>query len=264
MSQNKILPLGDRMKTYYEDRTRIHLPRRTYTLIRIDGKAFHTYTKGLAKPFDDGLIEDMNATTRFLCTEIQGAVLGYVQSDEISILIADFNDFSTQMWFDGNLQKMASIAASLATAKFNQLRSMRAMNESKIFLEADDFKKIRLATFDARAFQIPEKEEVINYFIWRQRDAIKNSIQSVAQAHFSQKQLNKVNTDEMKVMLREKGIAWEDFTYREQRGGIVMKVKAEITEGTTTYTRNKWRSVETPVISEDRTFLGDIIPSNGR
>jgi tRNA(His) 5'-end guanylyltransferase len=264
MSQNKTLPLGDRMKTYYEDRTRIHLPRRTYTLIRIDGKAFHTYTKGLEKPFDDGLIEDMNATTRYLCTEIQGAVLGYVQSDEISILIADFQDFSTQMWFDGNLQKMASIAASLATAKFNQLRSIRAMNESKIFLEADDFKKIRLATFDARAFQIPEKEEVINYFIWRQRDAIKNSIQSVAQAHFSQKQLNKVNTDEMKVMLREKGIAWEDFTYREQRGGIVMKVKAEITEGTTTYTRNKWRSVETPVISEDRTFLGDIIPSNGR
>jgi tRNA(His) 5'-end guanylyltransferase len=264
MSQNKILPLGDRMKTYYEDRTRIHLPRRTYTLIRIDGKAFHTYTKGLVKPFDDGLIEDMNATTRYLCTEIQGAVLGYVQSDEISILIADFKDFSTQMWFDGNLQKMASIAASLATAKFNQLRSMRAMNESKIFLEADDFKKIRLATFDARAFQIPEKEEVINYFIWRQRDAIKNSIQSVAQANFSQRELNKVNTDEMKHMLANKGILWEDFTYREQRGGIVMKVAIEITEGDTTSTRNKWRSIETPVISEDRKFLGNIIPSNGR
>jgi tRNA(His) 5'-end guanylyltransferase len=261
---NKTLDLGTRMKTYYEDRTRIHLPRRTYTLIRIDGKAFHTYTKGLEKPFDDGLIEDMNETTAYLCKSIQGAKIGYVQSDEISILLTDFDDITTHAWFDGNLQKMASIAASLATAKFNQLRSIRAMNESKIFLEADDFKKIRLATFDARAFQIPEKEEVINYFIWRQRDAIKNSIQSVAQAHFSQKQLNKVNTDEMKGMLREKDIAWEDFTYREQRGGIVMKVKVEITEGTTTYTRNKWRSVETPVISEDRTFLGDIIPSNGR
>lgn len=264
MSQNKTIPLGDRMKTYYEDRTRLYLPRRTYTLIRIDGKAFHSYTKGLVKPFDDGLIEDMNATTRYLCSEIQGAVLGYVQSDEISILLADFQDFTTQMWFDGNVQKIASIAASLATAKFNQLRSIRAMNESKIFLEADDFKKIRLATFDARTFQIPEKEEVINYFIWRQRDAIKNSIQSVAQAHFSQKQLNKVNTDEMKGLLADKGILWEDFTYREQRGGIVMKVKVEITEGDTTYTRNKWRSVETPVISADRTLLGNIIPSNGR
>jgi tRNA(His) 5'-end guanylyltransferase len=256
------------MKTYYEDRTRIYLPRRTYTLIRIDGKAFHSYTKGLVKPFDEGLIEDMNATTRYLCTEIQGAVLGYVQSDEISILIADFKDFSTQMWFDGNVQKIASISASLATAKFNQLRLVRKQNEvygnTMRYMTIDEIDKHKLATFDARAFQIPEKEEVINYFIWRQRDAIKNSIQSVAQAHFSQKELNKVNTDEMKGMLAGKGILWEDFTYRKQRGGIVMKVTVITSDGNTTYTRNKWQSVETPVISEDRTFIGDIIPTNGR
>ena len=264
MSQNKTLPLGDRMKTYYEDRTRIYLPRRTYTLIRIDGKAFHTYTKGLKKPFDAGLIEDMGATTRYLCTEIQGAVLGYVQSDEISILLADFQDFTTQMWFDGNVQKICSIAASLATAKFNQLRTMRAMTESQIFMEPADIKKIKLATFDARAFQINEKEEIINYFIWRQRDAIKNSIQSVAQTYFSQKQLNKVNTDEMKVMLVKDGHAWEDCTEREQRGGLVAKVAGFKTVGEVTYSRNKWENIPTPVISEDRDYIGTIIPSIGR
>ena len=265
MSQNKTLPLGDRMKTYYEDRTRIYLPRRTYTLIRIDGKAFHTYTKGLKKPFDAGLIADMDATTRYLCTEIQGAVLGYVQSDEISILLADFQDFTTQMWFDGNVQKICSIAASLATAKFNQLRTIRAMNGFVPVIDPEiAIKKIRLATFDARAFQINEKEEIINYFIWRQRDAIKNSIQSVAQTYFSQKQLDKVNTDQMKVMLQETNHAWEDCTEREQRGGLVAKVACEIHERDTIYTRNKWKSIETPVISADRDSIGTIIPSIGR
>ena len=118
--------LGDRMKAFYEDRTRIKLPRRTYTIIRIDGKAFHTYTKGLKRPFDTGLIDDMNWTTEYLCKNIQGVKFGYVQSDEISLVLTDFDTLQTDLWFDGNLQKMASIAASMATARFNQLRMMRA------------------------------------------------------------------------------------------------------------------------------------------
>jgi tRNA(His) guanylyltransferase len=122
--------LGDRMKDFYEDRTRYKLARRTNTIIRIDGKAFHTYTKGLQRPFDQGLMEDMDKTTEYLCQNIQGAKFGYVQSDEISILITDYDDIDTHAWFDGNLQKMASIAASLATAKFNQLRIMRHMEGS--------------------------------------------------------------------------------------------------------------------------------------
>jgi len=107
--------LGDRMKSFYEDRFRLQLPRRTNILIRIDGKAFHTYTKGLNRPYDTDLMDDMNETTKFLCENIQGAKMGYVQSDEISILITDYDDIDTQGWFDYNLQKMCSISASLAT-----------------------------------------------------------------------------------------------------------------------------------------------------
>jgi tRNA(His) 5'-end guanylyltransferase len=118
--------LGDRMKEFYEDRTRFKLVRRTNTIIRVDGKAFHTYTKGLKRPFDQGLMDDMDATAEFLCQNIQGAKFAYVQSDEISILITDYDDISTHAWFDGNLQKMSSIAASLATARFNQLRMARS------------------------------------------------------------------------------------------------------------------------------------------
>src|SRR5579859_3516902 len=98
--------LGDRMKSYYEDRTRISLPRRTFTIIRIDGKAFHTYTQGLKRPFDVELIEDMDLTTKFLCENIQGAKFAYVQSDEISIALTDFDKITTDAWFNGNLQKM--------------------------------------------------------------------------------------------------------------------------------------------------------------
>jgi tRNA(His) 5'-end guanylyltransferase len=116
--------LGNRMKENYENRTRISLPRRSYTVIRIDGKAFHTYTKGLNRPFDRRLIEDMNATAAYLCKNIMGAKLAYVQSDEISIVITDFEDISTQAWFDNNLQKMCSVAASMATSEFNRLRLM--------------------------------------------------------------------------------------------------------------------------------------------
>src|SRR6476620_4819651 len=118
--------MGDRFKRY-ESTFKSQLNRRTYTIIRVDGKAFHTYTKGLTRPFDEGLIEDMNATAVYLCENIQGAKLGYVQSDEISILVTDFDRLESQLYFDGEVQKVSSITASLATAKFNEARQYRAM-----------------------------------------------------------------------------------------------------------------------------------------
>ena len=138
--------LGTRMKEFYENRYRIFLPRRTNVLIRIDGKAFHTYTRGLNKPYDDGLMEDMNETTKYLCENIQGAKMGYVQSDEISILITDYDDISTSAWFDNNIQKMCSIAASLATAKFNQLRMARTTwhgSDTAGSLDQDDIENFK-------------------------------------------------------------------------------------------------------------------------
>ena len=118
-------PINIRMKSNYESRSRIFLTRRTPVICRLDGKAFHTWTRGLKKPFDEGLIDDMEATTKFLCENIQGVKLGYCQSDEISLLLTDYETLDTQAWFDYNVQKMTSISASMATAKFNQLRLQR-------------------------------------------------------------------------------------------------------------------------------------------
>jgi tRNA(His) guanylyltransferase len=276
--------IGDRMKSYYEDRTRYKLTRRTNTIIRVDGKAFSNYTKGLERPFDLGLMEDMNKTTEYLCQNIQGAKFGYVQSDEISILITDYDDISTHAWFDGNLQKMASIAASLATAKFNQLRMARACFDDVIKEDApiykDDIQNFKLAMFDARVFQIPYQEEVINYFIWRQQDATRNSISSVAQSLYSHKELNGKKTDEMQEMIFQKGVNWNDYTSREKRGSLIRKVEETYvrttellgasvhTDGTAslralgeTYTRYKWKAdPDTPIFSQEKEYLRILMP----
>jgi tRNA(His) 5'-end guanylyltransferase len=278
--------LGDRMKDFYEDRTRFKLARRTNTIIRIDGKAFHTYTKGLERPFDLGLMEDMNKTTEYLCQNIQGAKFGYVQSDEISILITDYDDISTHAWFDGNLQKMSSIAASLATAKFNQLRMARFARNSGIepkfrdesYIAESEIENFKLAMFDARVFQIPYHEEVFNYFIWRQQDASRNSISSVAQANFSAKELNGKKTSDMQdLLMLEKGINWNDFSPREKRGSLIRKVEKQFVRRDTDwtvsektiaipesaiYTRNVWEAdPETPIFSKDKDYLKELMPN---
>jgi tRNA(His) guanylyltransferase len=265
--------LGTRLKTYYEDRTRIKLPRRTYTIIRIDGKAFHTYTKGMQRPFDDGLIEDMDETTAYLCKNIQGVKFGYVQSDEISLLLTDFDDLTTDMWFDGNLQKMSSIAASMATAKFNQLRMIRGCNNSNgdlinNMLSDNDIENFKLAMFDARVFQIPSSIEVENYFIWRQQDATRNSISSVAQSMYSPKELHGVKTEQMQEMIFQKGTNWNDYSPRKKRGGFVSKVvmvngkpKQENQEiFIEDVVRSKWFTLDCPVFTQDREFLRNKIP----
>jgi tRNA(His) 5'-end guanylyltransferase len=233
--------LGDRMKSAYENRTRFSLPRRSYTIIRIDGKAFHTYTKGLKRPFDDELIEDMDATAAYLCKNISGAKCAYVQSDEISIVVTDFESITTQAWFDNNLQKMVSISASLATAKFNELRFKRGITN--------------LAMFDSRIFQIPQRVEVLNYLKWRQQDATRNSISSVAQSLYSHKQLHGISSDQQQELIFQKGINWNDFSSRKKRGGLIIKqtyMRGDVE-------RSKWEGIDTPIFSKDSEVLS-IIP----
>jgi len=195
--------LGSRMKGYYESRYQTHLPRRTNVIIRIDGKAFHTYTKNLVRPFDTVLIADMIETCKKLCKEIQGCKVGYVQSDEISLLLTDYTKLTTDVWFDGNVQKIVSVSASMATVFFNQLR------------------KNNTACFDSRVFTIPEKEEVANYFVWRTQDAVRNSVQSLAQSVFSAKQLNKKNISQLHEMLYTKGINWNDLQTSQKQGTVL-------------------------------------------
>lgn len=185
--------LGDRMKSSYEDRTRFLLPRRSYTIIRLDGKAFHTYTRGCNKPFDFKLIEAFRGAAKILFDQIQGAQFGYLQSDELSILVTDFVTVDTDAWFDGNIQKIVSISSSILTEAFNRLHGKGK------------------AYFDARVFTIPDEIEVENYFIWRQMDWNRNAIQMLARAHFSHKQCEKKNVAMLKEMLlKEKGVNWED------------------------------------------------------
>ena len=261
--------LGKRMKTFYENRTRWFLPRRTYTIIRIDGKAFHTYTKGLERPFDKDFVDDMNETAKYLCKNIQGAKLAYVQSDEISILVTDFDKLGTDAWFDGNVQKIVSVSASYATAKFNYLRTKRFAEISGFADEVwIDFSKCKLATFDSRTYTIPSATEVGNYFVWRQKDCVRNSISSVAQTYFSTKELFGKTTNEMQEMLfNEKGVNWNKYDPTLKRGRLI--VKEEYNLGTDEKVkRTRWvvATPETFVIKNDMDFvkgsLNNLIPKH--
>ncbi|MCD6066982.1 MAG: hypothetical protein K0S33_1808 [Bacteroidetes bacterium] len=236
--------LGDRMKAFYEDRTRYFIPRRTYTLIRVDGKAFHTYTRGLEKPFDDKLINDMDETAAYLCQNIQGAKFAFVQSDEISILLTDFDDINTSAWFEGNIQKICSVSASLATVRFNQLRPEK------------------VALFDSRVFQIPSKAEVENYFIWRQQDTTRNSIASVAQSLYSHKELSGKSSDEQQELIFQKGINWNDYAPKYKRGRIIEKDPDSYRDEREGAIRSRWVSKEVPIFTKDRAFLSHRILNN--
>ena len=225
--------LGDRMKDYYEGRTKYFLPRRTFTIIRVDGKAFHTYTRGLVRPFDDKLMSDMDETAAFLCKNIQGSKFAFVQSDEISIVMTDFDELQTDAWFDGNIQKIVSVSASLATGRFNELRPGK------------------MANFDARVFTIPSEIEVLNYFIWRQQDTTRNSIQAVAYYLYSQKELHGKHVDQMQEMIFQKGINWNDYAAKYKRGRVIEKQSYD-KDGAV---RTRWVSVDPPIFTQDREFL---------
>ena len=206
--------LGDRMKSY-EAVTKIVLPARSYSVIRVDIRAAHTLMRHAPRPFDYDFMADMDATAAALCTEIQGAVFAYVQSDEISVLVSDFGTPNSQPWFGGEVQKQVSIAAATATAAFNLARADRGMAS-------------RYATFDARVFTLPDAVEVANCFIWRQRDAIRNSIAMAAQAKFSHRRLHGINTGRMQdMLLAEHGIDWNDYPDGAKRGRVVMKASGE-------------------------------------
>ena len=229
--------LGTRMKTFYEQIPKTKLMRRTPVIIRIDGKAFHTFTRGFQKPFDEVLIKTMQETTKYLCENIQGCVLGYTQSDEISLVLVDYQRFETSAWFDYEIQKMCSIAASMATMAFNKFfennvddyRFSKWDGVSKYEEGTEEYIKTLLkavekgAMFDARVFNIP-KEEVTNCIYWRQLDASRNSIQMVGQANFSHKELqNKSCNDIQDMLMTQKNINWNDFPTYQKRGTCVIK-----------------------------------------
>ena len=230
--------LGKRMKEFYEGIPKTKLMRRCPVMLRIDGKAFHTFTRGFKKPFDEVLIKTMQETTQYLCENIQGCVLGYTQSDEITLVLIDYQKFETSAWFDYEVQKIVSIAASMATMAFNKFFITNARDfidktyetrDAKLITDNDDYMTTlqeavyKGAMFDCRAFNIP-KEEVTNCVYWRQLDASRNSIQMVGQANFSHKELHKKTCNNIQDMLMEqKSINWNDFPTYQKRGSCVIK-----------------------------------------
>ena len=219
--------LGTRMKTYYEQVPKYRLMRRTPVAIRIDGKAFHTFTRGFQKPFDQVLGNSMVRTMEYLCQNIQGCIFGYTQSDEITLILQDYRKLNTDAWFDYEVQKMCSIAASMATMAFNRFfrEEFFAHTTNDNWSEAEEAlydaygRAIEKgAMFDARCFNIP-KEEVTNLIYWRQVDAARNSIQMAARAVFSHAECDNKNTSQLQDMLMEKyNINWNNYPTRWKRG----------------------------------------------
>ena len=287
--------LESRIKEFYEDRTKQFLTRRMITIIRLDGKGFSKFTKNLTKPFDDGFSDDMDRTAAYLCENIQGAKFAYTQSDEISVVLTDFDTLETDAWYDYNVQKMTSIAASLATARFNELRMFRyfAGPDFNVVTETDHklrnigehFKvgvnledrtddiasftnylplKSRLAFFDARVFQVPNVDEMVNTMIWRQQDCTRNSISMAASAHFSHSLLEGKSGDEKQDMLfTERSINWNDYKPKYKRGSVIRRIEVELTGQNGPVKRNRWLADEnTPIFTQDREYLSKLIDTS--
>lgn len=238
--------LAVRMKTY-EKASRRYLTRRMPVILRIDGKAFHTFTKGMKRPFDDiVLLETMRNTMKYLCENIQGCVLGYTQSDEITLVLVDYQNINTSAWYDNCQNKIESIAASMATMAFNKFfeKNVDEWGENNLpnYSEGGTNKPVyegfeelmalcnyyreaikKGAMFDCRAFNIP-KEDVCNNLIWRQQDATRNSIQQIAHTYFSDKEIYKKKTNEIQDMLMtQRKINWNDYPTHLKRGSCCIK-----------------------------------------
>ena len=276
--------LGHRMKEYYENVYRFGLTRRTPVAIRIDGKAFHTFTRGFQKPFDDVLVKTMQETMKYLCENIQGCKLGYTQSDEITLILTDYDTLTTDAWFGYELQKMCSIAASMATMAFNKFFERNVFEwKDTVFavsylghlnneISPEDLALLETymkaidkgAMFDARVFNIP-KEEVTNLVYWRQLDAARNSVQMVGQANFSHSELQNKSCNMIQEMLMtEREINWNDFPTHLKRGSCSIKKEVPCTDRLVGYKTEWIIDTEIPMFRGDgRKYIDSLIYNEG-
>lgn len=222
--------LGDKIKNQFEDALRIHLPRRTHVVIRLDGRRFHTFTKNLERPYDRRLADALDTAAMALASEMSGCRLGFGQSDEYSFLLTDFASEHEKMWFDGNVQKIVSVAASVFTAHFAAA--------------------FPAATFDARVMVIPRRADVEQYFLWRQLDASANSLNMLASAHYSHAELLGKSTADKHDLLHAKGINWSQAETSFKRGRVVRPAAA-----------GGWEvDLEPPIFTREPSYLAALIP----
>jgi tRNA(His) guanylyltransferase len=226
--------LGRRMKQDYEDALRISLPRRGYTIVRIDGRAFHTFTKDLERPYSRPLADALDQAALSLCQEMAGCRFAYGQSDEYSFLLTDFERLDAPLWFDGNVQKIVSVAASLFTGAFNQCFS------------SVDKAPARFAAFDARVMVISQRSEVERYFLWRQLDASANSLNMLASAYYTHAHLLNKSTSEKHEMLHAKGVNWAKQPTDFKRGRAIRREGA----------KQAWQiDLDIPIFNRDPGYL---------
>lgn len=264
--------LGTRMKRY-EYVTRTYLTRRTPAIIRLDGNAFHTFTRGFNKPFDDIMVKTMQDTMKYLCENIEGCVFGYTQSDEITLVLQDYKKLTTEAWFTYNIQKMCSISAAMATLAFNIYYRDNVNTMCKNTLEnspystrkvlvGDDNYDYKRGTFDSRVFNIP-KEEVNNCLLWRQQDATRNSIEALAQSLFPSKAIEGISTKRLQdKMFTEKGVNWNDLPTHLKRGSCCIKqqVTKPIPGTDEIVERSQWViDLEIPIFSQDSDYVNSRI-----
>ena len=273
--------LGIRMKEY-EKRNQYYLQKRTPVAIRVDMRAGHTFTRGFKRPFDYIFMKSMQETAKYMCENMGNAKFAYVQSDEITIILTDYDTLETDCWFNYRTDKLCSISASMATMAFNKYFEENVTNEVleykmvphcvEIQQEIKEYHNTLIAAldkgamFDARCFNIP-KEEVTNLIYWRQLDASRNSIQMVGQANFSHNELqNKSCNDIQDMLMLQKNINWNDFPTYQKRGSCVVKSdeKETITEdniGTKMAIRSKWIiDKEMPILKgKDRAYIDKLV-----
>lgn len=264
--------LGNRMKEYYENIPKTKLMRRCPVVLRIDGKSFHTFTRGFQKPFDSILMKSMQQTMEYLCKNIQGCVFGYTQSDEITLVLIDYQTLTTDAWFGYEVQKLCSVSASMATMAFNKFfaknvddygreniedwdyggTNRELLEDEKIalkYIEAYNKSLTNGAMFDSRCFNIP-KEEVCNLIYWRQSDASRNSIQMVGRAYFFHSELKDKSCNDIQDMLmRTYYVNWNDFPIMCKRGSACI------------YDEGKWVvDTEMPILKgADRSYVNRYI-----
>uniref|UniRef100_A0A7C3WHF2 tRNAHis guanylyltransferase catalytic domain-containing protein n=1 Tax=Desulfobacca acetoxidans TaxID=60893 RepID=A0A7C3WHF2_9BACT len=224
--------LAQRMKSCYEDPYRIRLTRRTPVILRLDGKAFHSLTRHCQRPYDEHLRDCLCFAACRLCQEIQGAKCAYVQSDEISVLLVDFTRLDTQAWFDNNLQKMVSVAASICSVSFSG-------------------KFGQPGYFDCRAFNIP-REEVVNYFIWRQKDCERNGVMMLAQVFYTPEQMFGKSLSQVHEMIHRAGENWAKMPEGFKNGHLVLRTPAG------------WQADSAPIFTQNRQIIEDLMqPEEG-
>ena len=267
--------LAKRMKDY-EMRDRYFLQKRIPVAIRVDMRAGHTFTRGFKRPFDDIFMKSMQETAKYMCENMGNAKLAYVQSDEITIILTDYDTLETDCWFNYRTDKLCSISASMATMAFNKYFAENVANEileyktsivpqcveiQQEMKEYHDTLRAAVnkgAMFDARCFNIP-KEEVTNLIYWRQLDATRNSIQMVGQANFSHKELQNKSCNDIQDMLHEqKGINWNDYPTVYKRGSAC--IYTEYANMNCSHNSGWIIDKEMPILKgENRAYVDDLV-----